>query len=137
MKHLVQQNILNLIPYVPGKPISEVQRELGLEEVTKLASNENPCGPSPKAIEAVQAGLCELNRYPDGSGFYLKKSLSKKLQVGVDQIILGNGTNEILEIATRTFLTPGEETISGQPVFIIYRILTQAANGNNIQIPLH
>ena len=136
MKIPVQQNILNLTPYTPGKPISEVQRELNLEEVTKLASNENPCGPSPKAIQAIHKALSEIHRYPDGSGFYLKNSLGKKLAIAQDQIILGNGTNEILEIAVRTFLSPGEETISGQPAFIIYQLLTQSANGINIPIPL-
>ena len=136
MKNLVQNNILHLTPYIPGKPITEVQRELALEEVTKLASNENSCGPSPKAIQAVQEALPEIHRYPDGSGFYLKKSLEQKLKINADQIILGNGTNEILEIAVRTFLSPGDETISGMPAFIIYYILTQAANGKNVQIPL-
>ena len=136
MKQLVQNNILHLKPYIPGKPITEVQRELALEEVTKLASNENPCGPSAKAIQVIQELLPEIHRYPDGSGFYLKKSLKKKLKINTDQIILGNGTNEIIEIAVRTFLSPGDETITGQPAFIIYYILTQAANGENVQIPL-
>jgi histidinol-phosphate aminotransferase len=77
MKHLVQEHISTLMPYIPGKPISEVQRELGLEEITKLASNENPCGPSPKAIQAIQKALNDLHLYPDGSGYHLKKPWPK------------------------------------------------------------
>jgi histidinol-phosphate aminotransferase len=136
MKHLVQEHISTLMPYIPGKPISEVQRELGLEEITKLASNENPCGPSPKAIQAIQKALNDLHLYPDGSGYHLKKALAEKLRVNPDQIILGNGTNEILEIVVRTFLSPGEATISGNPAFIIYSMLTPAAHGKNRPIPL-
>lgn len=136
MKDLAQKHILQLHPYLPGKPISEVQRELGLTEVIKLASNENPCGPSPRAIQAIQKAIFDLHRYPDGSGFYLKQALAAKLGVSPDQIILGNGTNEILELVVRTFLAPGQEAISGRPAFIIYSLLVQAADGENILVPL-
>ena len=136
MKNLAQEHILQLQPYLPGKPISEVQRELGLEEVIKLASNENPCGPSPRVIQAIQKALSEIHRYPDGSGFYLKKALSEKLRVPADWIILGNGTSEVLELAVRTFLAPGDAAISGRPAFIIYSMLVQAARGKNVPVPL-
>lgn len=136
MKNLVEENIVHLKPYVPGKPISEVQRELGLKEVVKLASNENPCGPSPKALQAIKLALNDLHRYPDGSGFYLKRALSQKLKVAPDQIILGNGTNELLELVVRTFLSPGEEVISADPSFVVYQLVTQAAYGQNVLIPL-
>lgn len=136
MKNLAQEHILHLQPYLPGKPISEVQRELGLEEVIKLASNENPCGPSPKAVQAIQKALSEIHRYPDGSGFYLKKAIGEKLQVTSDQIILGNGASEILELLVRTFLAPGEEAVSGLPAFIIYSMLVKAAKGENVLVPL-
>ncbi|MEW6378247.1 MAG: histidinol-phosphate transaminase [bacterium] len=136
MKDLAQKHIHQLQPYLPGKPISEVQRELGLCEVIKLASNETPCGPSPRAVQAMQGALSEIHRYPDGSGFYLKKALAGKLGVSSDQIILGNGTNEILELVVRTFLAPGEEAVSGHPAFIIYSLLVQAANGKNVLVPM-
>ncbi|MEW5804719.1 MAG: histidinol-phosphate transaminase [bacterium] len=136
MKNLAQEHILKLQPYIPGKPISEVQRELALEEVIKLASNENPCGPSPKALLAIQQALSEIHRYPDGSGFCLKKAMGERLHVSTDQIIFGNGTNEILELVVRTFLAPGEEAVSAHPAFIIYSLLVQAAGGKNVQVPL-
>jgi histidinol-phosphate aminotransferase len=136
MQNLAQEHILHLHPYQPGKPISEVQRELGLEEVIKLASNENPCGPPPKAIQAIKKALTEIHRYPDGSGFHLKKALGEKLRVASDQIILGSGTSEVLELLVRTFLAPGDEAISGRPAFIIYSMLVQAARGENVPVPL-
>jgi len=136
MKNLAQEHILHLQPYLPGKPICEVQRELGLEEVIKLASNENPCGPSPKAVLAMQRAMSEIHRYPDGSGFHLKKALGEKLQVASDRIILGNGTSEILELVVRTFLAPGDEAISARPAFIIYSMLVQAARGENVLVAL-
>lgn len=136
MKNLAQEHILHLQPYLPGKPICEVQRELGLAQVIKLASNENPIGPSPKAAQAIQKALSEIHRYPDGSGFHLKKALGEKLQITSEQIILGNGTNEILELAARTFIAPGDEVISARPAFIIYSMLVQATQGKNVLVPL-
>src|SRR5512135_1940957 len=90
--------ILGIQPYVPGKPIEELERELGITDSVKLASNENPIGPSPAALKAIAGSLADLNRYPDGAGYYLKKALSEKLGVSDDEIILGNGSNELLDI---------------------------------------
>src|SRR4030042_881615 len=96
--------IKTIKPYVPGKPVEELERELGIKDSIKLASNENPLGPSPRVIEALSKGIAGLNRYPDGSAFYLKKSLSIRLGVSPDEILLGNGSNEVIELAGGTFL---------------------------------
>ena len=101
--NLATAGVRQLVPYPPGKPISELQRELGLTQIIKLASNENPLGPGSKAIAAIQVALPELARYPDGNGYVLKSALSAKLNVDFNQITLGNGSNEILELAARTF----------------------------------
>jgi histidinol-phosphate aminotransferase len=132
---LATSGVQSLVPYQPGKPISELQRELGLEDVIKLASNENPLGPSPKALAAIQAALPELALYPDGSGYELKNALARKLGVGSEQITLGNGSNEILELLARTFLTPDAEAICSQHAFAIYPIVTQAAGAVAKAIP--
>ncbi|VAV83703.1 Histidinol-phosphate aminotransferase [hydrothermal vent metagenome] len=135
-KIIVSDAIEKLIPYPPGKPIEELERELGIEGSIKLASNENPVGPSPKAIAAVTAGLGELNRYPDGSGFYLKRRLSEKLGVGADTIALGNGSNEIIELLVRTFISTGDEAVMGDPSFAVYPLVMQAAGGVSVKVPL-
>ncbi len=136
----VSENIRNITPYVPGKPIEELERELGISGSIKLASNENPLGPSPKAIAAIKKAVERLNRYPDGSGFYLSQALAKKYAVDMSQIILGNGSNELIELAVRTFVQPGDETIgdeiiSADPSFVVYKMITQAAGGTNVIVP--
>ena len=115
-----------LQPYQPGKPIEELQRELGLSRIVKLASNENPLGPSPLALQALHQLDDELARYPDGNGFVLKAALSKKLGVNANQITLGNGSNDVLEIIARTFVQPGQQVIYSQYAFAVYPIVTQA-----------
>ena len=132
----VTENIKNITPYTPGKPIEELERELGISGSIKLASNENPLGPSPKAVVAIKRALAGLNRYPDGSGFYLSQALAKKYDVDIPQIILGNGSNELIELAVRTFIQPGDEVISADPSFGVDRMITQAAGGTNIVVPL-
>jgi len=132
----VTENIKNITPYTPGKPIEELERELGISGSIKLASNENPLGPSPKAVVAIKRALAGLNRYPDGSGFYLSQALAKKYDVDISQIILGNGSNELIELAVRTFIQPGDEVISADPSFVVYRMITQAAGGSNVVVPL-
>ena len=107
--------IRSLIPYEPGKPIEEVEREYGIANSTKLASNENPLGPSPKALAAIRAKLAELNLYPDGDCFYLKNGLAKKLGVAPDELIFGNGSNEIIELAVRAFMRTGRSGGDGAP----------------------
>lgn len=133
---LVADHIQNLTPYPPGKPIEELEREYGISNSIKLASNENALGPSPKAIEAIKAALSRLHRYPDGSGYYLKQGLSKKLGISEDNIVLGNGSNELIELIIRTFVNPGEEVITSEPTFLVYRKMVQAVGSQNIVIPL-
>ncbi len=127
--------VQTLMPYVPGKPADELQRELGLTEIVKLASNENPLGTGAKVAAAIQATLPELTRYPDGSGFALKAALSSKLGVNPEQITLGNGSSEILELVARTFVTPELEVVFSQHAFALYPILTQAVGAKAKKIP--
>jgi len=131
----VSENINNLMPYVPGKPIEELERELGISGSIKLASNENPLGPSPKAISAMRRVLEGLNRYPDGSGYYLSAALAKKYDVDISQVILGNGSNELIELVVRTFVQPGDEIVSADPSFVVYKMIAQAANAVNVIVP--
>jgi histidinol-phosphate aminotransferase len=128
--------VLGVQPYVPGKPIEELERELGIANSIKLASNENPLGPSPSAIEAIRDSFSDLNRYPDGAGFYLKKGLAEKLSVAEDELILGNGSNELLEIAVRTFMQKGDEAVMAVPSFVVYSMAVQAVGGKPVQIQL-
>lgn len=132
----VPEHIKTIKPYVPGKPIEELERELGITDSIKLASNENPLGPSPLALKAIRRGSADLNRYPDGSCHFLKKALSETLGVAHDEILPGNGSNEIIELAVRTFMRPGDEAIMAQPSFVVYSMIVQAAGGTNIIIPL-
>lgn len=129
--------ITKLSPYQPGKPIDELAREFGLNpsEIVKLASNENPLGPSSKALAAIEKELKDLTRYPDGNGFELKKTLSEKLGVSTKQITLGNGSSDILEFIVKTFVNPGEEVIVSQHAFAIYGLVTQMQNGKTVQVP--
>lgn len=136
MLDLVSENIRNLVPYSPGKPIEELERELGIKGSIKLASNESPLGPSRKAIEAIKDALQNLHRYPDGGGYYLRKALSERYEVELDQIILGNGSNEVIEIFVRTFLRPGDEAIMANPSFVVYPMAVQAAYGRDVIVPL-
>jgi len=129
-------------PYVPGKPVEELERELGIRDSVKLASNENPLGPSPLVLKEIINDLTNtksslsLNRYPDGNGYYLKQALSGGLSVSEDEIILGNGSNELIDIAARTFLQPGDEAVMAFPSFVVYPMATQAQGATAIQIPL-
>ncbi|MGD0960459.1 MAG: aminotransferase class I/II-fold pyridoxal phosphate-dependent enzyme, partial [Methylomonas sp.] len=133
--NLALAGVQQLAPYVPGKPAEELQRELGLTEIVKLASNENPLGIGPKAAAAIQTALADVSRYPDGSGFSLKTALAEHLQVAPEQITLGNGSSEILEMVMRTFVTPGREVVFAQHAFALYPILTQAVGATARAIP--
>src|SRR5512137_1233117 len=124
--NLAVAGVQQLIPYKAGKPIEELERELGLTQVIKLASNENPLGLGKKALVAIQAALPLLALYPDGSGFTLKQTLAGKYAVDASQITLGNGSNEILELVARAFLTPEHEVVFSQHAFAVYPIVTQA-----------
>lgn len=132
----VHPDILSLTPYVPGKPIEELQRELGLSRVVKLASNENPIGPSPKALAVLSEAASTLNRYPDGGGHQLRTALAGRWKVGLDQVILGNGSDEILGLLARTFLAPGDEAVMADHTFVIYKMEVRAAHGVVIEVPL-
>ena len=129
--------VRSLRPYQPGKPIDELARELGLNEadIVKLASNENPLGPSPKALEAIQAELADLTRYPDGAGFELKKALCEKLGVSQDQITLGNGSSDILDFIVRVFVNDGDEIVVSQHAFAIYGLVAQMVGADCTVVP--
>jgi len=133
---LAPANVRTIAPYLPGKPISELARELGLNEgdIVKLASNENPLGPSPMALAAAQDALHDMALYPDGAGFALKTRLSAKLGVAANQIVLGNGSNDVLDMAARAFLTAGTSSIYAQHAFAVYPIATQTAGALGIAV---
>jgi len=132
----VCESILSLSPYQGGKPISELQRELGLEHVVKLASNENPLGVGPKALEAMQSAASEAGRYPDGNGFELKQAISKYLSVSSEGITLGNGSNDILELIARAYVCQAkDEVIFSQYAFVVYPLVTQALGATAVVTP--
>jgi len=133
--NLAVAGVQRLIPYKAGKPIEELERELGLTQIIKLASNENPLGPGKKALAAIEAALPLLALYPDGSGFALKQALAGKYAVDMSQITLGNGSNEILELVARAFLTPEFEAVFSQHAFAVYPIVTQAVGATAVVIP--
>ncbi len=126
-----------IAPYQPGKPIAELAREMHLaeEDIVKLASNENPLGASPRALAAMENVLLEIARYPDGNGFLLKSALAEKYGVALNQIVLGNGSNDLLELAARAFLAPGASAIYSQYAFAVYPLATQAAGARGIETP--
>ncbi|WP_229007263.1 histidinol-phosphate transaminase [Methylophilus sp. Leaf408] len=134
---LAPANIRAIAPYQGGKPISELAREMGLNEIdiVKLASNENPLGMSPKAQMALEEAIYEIARYPDGNSFALRDAVSQKYQVKPDQIVFGNGSNDILELAARAFLTASDEVIYSQHAFAVYPLVTQAAGATGIIVP--
>lgn len=129
---LSRNAIRSIVPYEPGKPISEVQREYGIKDVVKLASNENPLGSSPKAIEAVKNALNECHLYPDGGGYYLKTKLQNLHGLTEGQLVLGNGSAELIELVTEAFVDPGDEVVICREEFFKYRIAVQIMNGKVI-----
>ncbi len=136
VKNLVRPWLHALEPYPPGKPIDELEREYGVSDSIKLASNENPLGPSPQALAALQGALAEIHRYPDGGCYHLRRGLARKLRVAPEALIFGNGSNEIIELIVRTFLHAGEEAVMADQAFVIYRMLVQAQGGRGIIVPL-
>ncbi len=133
---LANEHILGIAPYEPGKPIEEVERELTVHDAIKLASNENPLPPSDRVQKAIMSVLHTLNRYPDGSGFYLRQALAKKHGVMPDQVVLGNGSNELIELLVRSFLRPGDEAVVPHPSFVVYPMIVQAAGGVRVMVML-
>ncbi|TKB57520.1 histidinol-phosphate transaminase [Ferrimonas aestuarii] len=134
IKH-ANAGVAELMPYQPGKPVEELERELGISDIVKLASNENPLGLSPKAAQAIENACSELTRYPDANGFYLKQKLSEKLGCDDNQLTLGNGSNEVLEILFRTFVGEGGEVIFDAHAFIVYQLLTQSCGATAVKTP--
>ena len=134
---LAPANVRSIAPYVPGKPIAETARELGLAEgdILKMASNENPLGSSPRAIAAIRGALDELHYYPDGSGFELKAVLSRRQGVVPENIVLGNGSNDVLELAARAFLTRDDSAIYSRHAFMVYPLAIQAIGAKGIEVP--
>jgi histidinol-phosphate aminotransferase len=135
MRKLIPPHIEGIKPYEPGKPIEEVQRELGLTNVVKLASNENAYGPSPKAVRAVREKLEGINLYPVGNSFYLRRKLSEKLNLPMEKIVIGNGSCELVEIIAKTFLGFDENAVISDKAFIMYWLAVQVANGHSIIVP--
>ncbi len=133
---LFRPGILSTRPYSPGRPIEEVQRELGLRDVIKLASNENPEGPLPEVLEAIRAAAETGNRYPDASCWELTRALAAHLGVATEAILLGNGSNEVLDLLIRAAVSPGENVVYAHPSFIVYRIATDVHFETGRAVPL-
>ncbi|HEX9398450.1 MAG TPA: histidinol-phosphate transaminase [Burkholderiales bacterium] len=129
--------VRSIAPYQPGKPISELARELGLQEasIVKLASNENPRGIGPRTRAAIEAAIPEIARYPDGNGFELKTALARRYGVDMASIVLGNGSNDVLELAALAFLGPGRAAVYAQHAFAVYPLATQARGARGIEVP--
>ncbi|MCP3891142.1 MAG: histidinol-phosphate transaminase [Desulfobulbaceae bacterium] len=136
MKLNIPENIESIKPYPPGKPLDELEREYGITNSIKLASNENPWGPSPKVIKALGAELLNLHRYPDGSCHYLTEAIASKSGVDPAEIVLGNGSNEIIEFLVKAFVREGDEVISSHPSFLMYQKFVQVRGGTNNVVPL-
>ena len=124
-----------IAPYQPGKPIAELERELGISGIIKLASNENPLGASPLAVAAMHAAINDIARYPDGNGFALKTALSQRYQIDPSRIVLGNGSNDLLELAARAFLTLGDKSLYSDHAFAVYPLATQAVGAQGVSVP--
>lgn len=132
---LATPGVQNLNPYLPGKPPEELERELGLTDVVKLASNENPLGPSEKALAAIKESLPGLSLYPDSGGYRLKLALAETFSLNPAAITLGNGSNDVLELIGRAFLSPGDEVIYSEYAFVVYSLVTQATGAKAVVTP--
>ncbi|MGC6406281.1 histidinol-phosphate transaminase [Bisgaard Taxon 45] len=133
--NIVNQGVKQLHPYQAGKPIEELERELGISNIIKLASNENPFGLPESAKQAILAELDNLTRYPDSNGFYFKQAVAQKFGLSPEQITLGNGSNDLLELVAHTFASEQDEIIFSQYAFIVYPLVTQAINAKKVEIP--
>lgn len=129
--------VRDIAPYVPGKPVEELAREFHLDPagIVKLASNENPRGPSPKALAAIATAAADITRYPDGNGFALRSALASRLDVAPECLVLGNGSNDVLELVTQAFLTPGDEAIYAQHAFAVYPLASHARGAKGVVVP--
>jgi histidinol-phosphate aminotransferase len=136
VRPLVPDYIESLKPYVPGKPIEETEREYNVTNVIKLASNENPLGPSPLAIEAIEVAARKVHLYPDGASFYLVRRLAKHLNVEPNEVFVGSGSNEIIELAIRTFTTPDDEALLSAGSFVMYKVALQSHGRRFVEVPM-
>jgi histidinol-phosphate aminotransferase len=136
LDELIKPHIRSLAPYQPGKPMEELERELGIRSSIKLASNENPLGPSPMAVEAMRKAASEVHRYPDGASFALRVKLSRRLGVAENQLVFGCGGDEILELIAKALIGPGDEVVYGWPSFAMYPIVVQGFGATSIRVPL-
>ncbi len=134
-KPRVPKRILALQPYTPGRPIEEVERELGIRDSIKLASNENPLGPSPAALEAMLEAVRKVHFYPEGGAVLLARKLAAMLGVAESQLVFGNGSNEIIELLVRLFAEPGSEVVFSADAFVIYELVTRAAGATPVAVP--
>jgi histidinol-phosphate aminotransferase len=132
----VQPHIAAIVPYPPGKPMDELEREYGVTNAIKLASNENPWGPSPKAVAAIGTMLHNLHRYPDGSSYYLTEAVARWVGAQPQEIVLGNGSNEVIEFLVKAFVASGDAVITSHPSFLMYQKFVQVRGGDNVIIPL-
>lgn len=132
---LANPGVQVLQPYQAGKPVDELEREFGIDGIIKLASNENPLGPSPTVLSAIQTALSDLTRYPDSNGFHLKHALSQRFNLDMDHLTLGNGSNDLLELIARTFLREGVEAIYSQYAFIVYALVVRATGAQGVEVP--
>jgi len=136
VRTLAPEWVRALEPYPPGMPIEEVERKHGIRGSIKLASNENPLGPSPRALEAIARALPLLHRYPDGATFYLRRRLAERHAVPPEEILVGNGSNEIIELVVRALMRQGDDAVMADQAFLIYSLVVQAVGGHPIQVPL-
>jgi histidinol-phosphate aminotransferase len=132
----VHKNIASLVPYSPGKPLDELERELGISHAVKLASNENSLGPSPKAQAALAKHVTQLNVYPDGGAHYLRRALAERWKVDPGQIVVGNGSDEVISLLVKAFVAPGEEAVMADDTFVMYKLALQGGHGVPVEVPL-
>ncbi|UCE62674.1 MAG: histidinol-phosphate transaminase [Nitrospirota bacterium] len=132
----VHKNIASLVPYSPGKPLDELERELGISNAVKLASNENSLGPSPKAQAELAKHIGQLNVYPDGGAHYLRRALAERWKVDPAQIVVGNGSDEVISLLVKAFVAPGEEAVMADDTFVMYKLAVQGGHGVPVKVPL-
>ena len=135
LKKLVNKGIDGLSPYEPGKPIEDLERELGIKNAVKLASNENPVGPSPKIIDSIEKIVKETHRYPDGNATRLKAKISRKFNILENQVTVGNGSNDIIEFVARSFLGPNDSAVYSEHAFAVYPLVVRAVGAMGIEVP--
>ena len=133
----VHPTLAKLVPYSPGKPLEELERELGIPGAVKLASNENPLGPSPKALAALNQGTDTLHRYPDSAAHHLTRALADHLNVSLNQVLVGNGSDEIISLLVKAFVTPGDDCVMADPTFVMYKLAVTGGYGVTKEVPLH